>query len=171
MTDDVATSADAAEGAAGDPEATRQDVDEAFRAIMEGLRTTLPGTQALFGFLLIVPFQRSFESFGTLDRAAFYTAFIAAALATVLLIAPSAHQRMRAPLSGVKRRSQTHLTITVWVTILGTVVFAISLTAAVFLVSRIVFDNTTAAAATAGIVLTAAYTWFYLPVVTFERVE
>ena len=34
------------------------DVDDQFRAILEGLRTTLPGVQVLFAFLLTLPLQR-----------------------------------------------------------------------------------------------------------------
>ena len=150
---------------------TQEDVDEAFRTLMEGLRTTLPGTTALFGFLVIVPFQAAFSSFDTISRVSFYTAFVAAAMATALLIAPAAHQRLRAPLSGVRRRSEQHLRITVWVTILGTIAFAVALAAGVFLVSRIVFTSTVASIAAGAVIGTMVATWFYLPLVTFERLD
>lgn len=150
---------------------TEQDVDEAFRAVLEGLRTTLPGTQALFGFLLILPFQSAFGSLDTLDHASFLIAFLAAALSTVLLIAPSVHQRVRAPKSGVERRSRRHLRITVWVTIVGSVVFAVALAAAVFLVARVVLSSTAAGIAGGAIVLSVLFSWFYLPLVTFQRVR
>ncbi len=160
-----------AELVAGDPEADQQDVDQAFRTLLEGLRTTLPGTTTLFGFLLILPFQGVFESFDSVSRTAFYIAFLGAAISSTLLLAPAAHQRMRAPMSGVKRRSQRHLMITVWVTILGTVAFAVALSAAVFLVSRIVFTSTVAGIAAGGVVAIVLWAWFYLPLVTFERIK
>ena len=149
----------------------RGSVDDEFRSILEGLRTTLPGTQALFGFLLILPFQGNFGDLGTTARAAYYVAFLSAALATVLLVAPSAHQRMRAPRSGIQRRSEAHLRITVWVTILGTIVLAVALAASVFLVSEVVFTSLTAAVAGGVTTFFMAMTWFYLPLVTFERIE
>lgn len=149
----------------------RGSVDDEFRSILEGLRTTLPGTQALFGFLLILPFQASFSGLDAAARSAFYTAFIAAALATVLLVAPSAHQRLRAPRSGIQRRSETHLRITVWVTIAGTVVLAVAMAASVFLVTELVLNTPEASIATGGITLVMALAWFYLPLVTFQRIE
>lgn len=170
-TESDASADDQAEPVAGVTQSTEPDVDQAFRTILEGLRTTLPGTATLFGFLLIVPFQATFSSFDTISRTAFYIAFLAAAISGALLLAPAAHQRIRAPMSGVQRRSQRHLTITVWVTILGTVAFAVGLSAAVFLVSRIVFTSAVAGIAAGGVVAIVLWAWFYLPLVTFERVE
>lgn len=154
-----------------DSEAYHGSVDDEFRSVLEGLRTTLPGTQALFGFLLILPFQGSFGDLTLAARSSYYVAFISAALATVLLIAPSAHQRLRAPRSGIQRRSSRHLRITVWVTIAGTVVLALALGASVFLVSQVVLGSTVASIAIGAIGLIMALVWFYLPLVTFERIE
>jgi hypothetical protein len=165
------SSAGQAEQVPSDPTASEQDVDRAFRTILEGLRTTLPGSSTLFGFLLIVPFQGPFDSFDGVSRTAFYIAFLAAAASSALLIAPAAQQRVRAPMSGVQRRHRRHLMITVWVTILGTIAFAVALSAAVFLVSRIVFASTIAAVAAGGIVVLVLVAWFYLPLVTFERIQ
>ncbi len=151
------------------PAPAEDDVDDAFRAIMEGLRTTLPGTQALFGFLLILPMQASFADLTAIERGSYYLAFLLAAVSSVLLIAPSAHQRLRAPRSGVRRRSRQHLMITVRLTIAGTVAFAVALAAAVFLVSSLVFTQLTASIAAAAVTLVMAWAWFFVPLVTFER--
>lgn len=145
------------------------DVDDSFRAILEGLRTTLPGTQALFGFLLILPMQASFSDLPGAGRTAYYVAFLSAAISSVLLIAPSAHQRLRAPRSGVSRHSHRHLRITVGIANLGTFALAIALAAAVFLVSSVVFSNTWASAVTAAVVLVMSWAWFYVPLVTFSQ--
>ena len=98
------------------------EVDDQFRAILEGLRTTLPGVQVLFAFLLVLPLQASFAEIRDLERFAYYVAFFGSAMSSVLLIAPSAHQRLRAPITGVERRSTTHLRITIVLTIVGTVI-------------------------------------------------
>lgn len=145
------------------------DVDDQFRAILEGLRTTLPGVQVLFAFLLILPFQAAFAEIRDVERIAYYVAFFGSAMASVLLIAPSAHQRIRAPISGVIRRSPRHLRITVVITIVGTVVFAIALAAAVFLVSTLVLTDSVAIAATAAVAAVVIWSWFYVPLVTFNR--
>lgn len=145
------------------------DVDDAFRAILEGLRTTLPGVQVLFAFLLVLPLQQAFAGLETLERGTYYVAFFGSAIASVLLIAPSAHQRIRAPMTGVKRRSERDLRITVYVTITGTVVFAVALTAAVFLVSKLVLTTTPAVLVTLAVAGTVIWAWFYLPLVTFQQ--
>ncbi len=147
------------------------NVDDAFRAIMEGLRTTLPGVQVLFAFLLTLPFQQSFSSLSGVNKGAYLVAFFGSAIASILLIAPSAHQRIRAPFSGVRRRSRSDLAFTVGMTIAGTTVFAVALGAAVYLVTSIILDIPAAAFATAALATLVAWAWFYVPIVTFERTD
>jgi hypothetical protein len=146
-----------------------EDVDDAFRAVLEGLRTTLPGVQVLFAFLLILPLQESFAALAVSERVAFYFAFFGSAVASILLIAPSAHQRIRAQISGVKRRSAAHLHMTVRITIVGTIIFAVALVAAVFLVSSLVIDDTIGVVlATVAVAGLLGWSWFYVPLVTFS---
>ncbi len=89
----------------------------------------------------------------------------------MLLIAPAAHQRIRAPISGMARRNARHLRITVWLTIAGTLAMATAITASVFLVSRVVFSSTAAAVAIAVVIGGTAWAWFYVPIVTFNRLD
>ena len=63
--------------------------------LLNELRVALPGVQVLFAFLLAVPFANGFPKLGRLDRDIFFVAFIATALSTVLLIAPSSYHRLR----------------------------------------------------------------------------
>lgn len=145
------------------------DVDDQFRAILEGLRTTLPGVQVLFAFLLTLPLQSAFDGIRDMERYAYYVAFFGSAVSSVLFIAPSAHQRLRAPITGVGRRSERHLQTTVKLTIAGTVIFAISLTAAVFLISTLVLTDSSAVAAAVAVAALIVWSWFFIPLVTFER--
>jgi uncharacterized membrane protein len=119
--------------------------------------------------LLTLPFQQSFSSLTTSEQTAFYVAFFGSATASILLIAPSAHQRIRAPRSGVHRRSREHLLFTVRMTIVGTVIFAIALGAAVFLVTSIVLEQAAAAIGTAIVAALVAWAWFYVPMVRFRE--
>jgi Family of unknown function (DUF6328) len=80
-------------------------VDTEFRTLQEGLRVVIPAVAVLFSFLLTLPLQGSFSELRGSEQIAFYVAFVSAALATVLLVAPSAHQRMRAPISGIPRQT------------------------------------------------------------------
>lgn len=145
------------------------DVDDQFRAILEGLRTTLPGVQVLFAFLLTLPLQSAFDGIRDMERYAYYVAFFGSAVSSVLFIAPSAHQRLRAPITGVGRRSERHLQTTVKLTIAGTAIFAISLTASVFLISTLVLTDSSAVAAAVAVAALIVWSWFFIPLVTFQR--
>ncbi len=145
------------------------EVDDAFRAIMDGLRTTLPAVEVLFAFLLTAPLSPGFADLAVNEKAAYYVAFFASAVATVLLIAPSVHQRLRAPKSGVRRRSRRHLVFTVRMTIAGSIVAAVAIGASVYLVTALIVANVAAAVLTALVAALVAWAWVYVPLVTFEH--
>lgn len=146
-----------------------QDVDDQFRAVLEGLRTTIPGVMVLFSFLLILPLQSSFPEISASNTTVFYVAFTSAALSSVLLIAPSVHQRVRAPISGIRRTSLEHVMAATKIAIVGTVLFLVSISAVVFLVSSLVFDDTFAVLATTVTTVVAGWAWFYVPLVRFRH--
>ncbi|NND04471.1 MAG: hypothetical protein HKN91_16975 [Acidimicrobiia bacterium] len=145
------------------------EVDDQFRALMEGLRTTIPGVVVLFSFLLILPLQSPFGELSKGNRYVFYAAFASAAAAVVLLIAPSVHQRVRAPISGIRRSSKTHVMFAGKMAIAGTVCFLVSIVTVVYLVSSLVLTGTLPAIATSVIALVAGWAWFYVPIVTFRE--
>lgn len=155
-----------------DPDTRERDdgeVDDQFRAIMEGLRTTIPGVMVLFSFLLILPLQASFSDVSDPNTIMFYIAFASASISAVLLIAPSVHQRVRAPISGIKRHSRSHVMYATKVALVGTVTFLIAIVAVVYLVSSLVFTDVLAVVATVIIATVASWAWFYLPLVRFNR--
>jgi hypothetical protein len=145
------------------------DVDDQFRSLMEGLRTTLPGVQVLFAFLLVLPLQAEFTGISDGEKVAYYVAFFGSAMASVLLIAPSAHQRLRAPITGLERRSERHIDVAVNLGIAGTIIFAIALAAAVYLISSLTLTNSFAIAATVAVGAITVWSWFYLPLIAFRR--
>ena len=150
-------------------EHSEEEIDDQFRALLEGLRTTIPGVMVLFSFLLILPLQASFADLSGANKVVFYVAFASAALASVLLISPSVHQRVRGPISGIKRKSWSHVLYATKLAIVGTVFFLIAISAVVFLVSSLVITDPVAIAATVVISTVAAWAWFYVPLVTFRR--
>lgn len=153
-----------------EPSANPDDnqVDQQFRALLEGLRTSLPGVQVLFAFLLTAPLQSQFSDLSNVETVAFAVAFYSSAVASALLIAPSVHQRMRAPDTGLRRQSKRHLAVATWVTIIGTVAMGLAILSTVFLVSSLVFESTFAAFATLTVSLTLGWSWFYLPLISFR---
>lgn len=144
-------------------------VDDQFRALMEGLRTTIPGVMVLFAFLLTLPLQAPFGDIGGVDTTFFYVAFMSSALAAALLIAPSVHQRVRAPVTGIRRREIQHVMVAARFAIAGTVLFLIAIAASVYLVTSLVLDDLPAAIATATVAAVSGWSWFYVPLVTFRR--
>lgn len=146
----------------------QEEIDDQFRALMEGLRTTIPGVMVLFSFLLILPLQESFSDVGDVNKAVFYVAFGSAALASVLLISPSVHQRVRAPISGIKRRTLSHVLYATKMAIVGTVAFLVAISAVVYLVSSLVFSDTVAVVATVVVATIAGWAWFYVPLIKFH---
>ena len=63
-------------------------VEDEFRSLLEGLRTTLPGVQLVTAFLLTVPLYDKYDELGHSERVAYYIAFATALVASVLLTAP-----------------------------------------------------------------------------------
>jgi len=154
---------------AEDQHPSPEEVDDQFRALMEGLRTTIPGVMVLFSFLLVLPLQASFGDLSGVNTVVFYVAFSSSALSAVLLIAPSVHQRVRAPISGIKRRTWSHVMYATKLAIAGTVSFLVAISSVVFLVSSLVFSDPMAIFATLVVGVTSAWAWFYLPLVRFNR--
>lgn len=165
---DVATDNDGPPGQ-NPAEVTNEEVDDQFRALMEGLRTTIPGVMVLFSFLLILPLQTPFGDISDPNTIIFYVAFGSAAIASVLLIAPSVHQRVRAPASGIKRRTWSHVMYATKLAIAGTVAFMVSIVAVVYLVSSLVLGDWVAAVASAAVAALASWAWFYLPLIRFSN--
>src|SRR4051794_30783766 len=102
------------------PPSGADDVEEEFRSLMEGLRTTLPGVQLVTAFLLTVPMYDKYDSLSRSQRSAYFIAFLSAVVASVLLTAPSSHQRLRSD-DGVARHHRRHLVVAVKVTVCGSV--------------------------------------------------
>lgn len=147
------------------------EIDDQFRALMEGLRTSIPGVVVLFSFLLVLPLQSPFAEIRTANTVVYYTAFSSSALAAVLLIAPSVHQRIRAPISGIQRRTMSHVMFATKLAIAGTIFFLIAISAVVYLVSSLVFTDLAAGIATAAIVAIAVWAWIYVPLFRFDSTD
>lgn len=140
------------------------DADADFRAMLAGIRTTLPGSQVLLAFLLTVPLQAGFAELGDLERGAFLVALVSTALASVLLIAPSAHARVRFPVSGLRRRTDRHVRTAAWLALAGTVALAVGIASASFLSVVLLLGPLWAGVVTAGITAAVAWAWFALPI-------
>ncbi len=156
-------------GAAGDGETHDTEADRQFRTLMEGIRTTLPGVQVLFGFLLAIPFQADMASLTDFQRRTYLVAFVGSAMSSLLLIAPSVHQRVRAPQTGIVRRHMRHVRFAAYLTLAGSVLLFVAMIAAVQFVVDVVFGGPVAVTVVVGVCLLALWAWFYVPLVSFSR--
>src|SRR5215203_1343911 len=69
-------------------------LDRELIELLNELRVALPGVQVLFGFLLTVPFSQGWSRVTDTERLVFFLTFLSTAVATALLIAPSAQHRI-----------------------------------------------------------------------------
>ena len=127
--------------------------------LLNELRVALPGVQVLFAFLLAVPFATGFPKLTHLDRVVFFVAFIATALSTVLLIAPSSYHRLR----WRQHDKERLLVVSNGLTIAGLVFLAVAITSVVFVITDFLFQRSWAAAFTALVAVAFLVLWYGLP--------
>jgi hypothetical protein len=137
------------------------DLDRELIELLNELRVALPGVQVLFAFLLAVPFSNGWSRVTDLQRDVFFVAFLCTAASSILLIAPSTYHRLRWREGEKERmlRASNNLAIA------GTVFLAFGMTAAVFLISDLLFKAWWAALATGLTGGCFAWFWFGLPLV------
>ena len=78
----------------GRDETEEERVDRNLSELLQELRVALPGVQVLFAFLLTVPFTNRFDDLTEFQQNLYFGVLIAVALATVLLVAPTAGHRI-----------------------------------------------------------------------------
>ncbi|HEY5661783.1 MAG TPA: DUF6328 family protein [Gaiellaceae bacterium] len=127
--------------------------------LLNELRVALPGVQVLFAFLLAVPFANGFPKLGHTGRVVFYAAFVATALSTALLIAPSSYHRLRWRHHDKERM----LVISNTLTIAGLACLAVAITCAVYVITDFLFQQTWASVFTALVALAFLVLWYGLP--------
>ena len=127
--------------------------------LLNELRVVLTGVQVLFAFLLTVPFSQRFNELDAADRKVYYSAVITTAVATMLLMAPTAHHRLRFR-SGVK---ENLLRVANVLALLGVALLAVAISLVTYLITDIVYDATAAAIAAACLAAGFVIVWFLIP--------
>ena len=127
--------------------------------LLNELRVALPGVQVLFAFLLAVPFANGWQKVTDVQKNAYMVALLAALAGSVFLIAPSAWHRI---LFRSRDKEQLLLTANAFA-IVGALFVAIGMSASVFLVTDVIYDDTTASVVTGLAALLFAIVWFVWP--------
>ena len=127
--------------------------------LLNELRVALPGVQMLFGFLLAVPFSQRFSSVSSNQRALYYTAFAAAAGASVCFIAPTSFHRIVWQ-HGEKERL---LRVSSALAIAGTVFLAAAITNVMLFTTSVLYGSAAAGAAAGLLLAVLLVLWYVLP--------
>lgn len=141
-----------------DKEGARRSEHQDVNEFMDELRVALPGAQVLFAFLLTVPFSSRFASLPDKDRGMYFLALLCAAVASVLLITPSAlHQFLRD-----QGRRGVRPAVTV-VALAGLGFLGVALAATLYLVADIIYGDGVAAVVGVTAVVVVGTLWYVFP--------
>ncbi len=141
-------------------ETRKERVDRELIELLNELRVALPGVQFLFAFLLIVPFQQTRDQLTDFQKDLYFVALLAAAIATVLLIAPAAQHRVlfrQKDKEALLRRSNVYA-------FAGLVVLGVAICTAILLVVDVLFSATLGWVAAGVIAVLLAIAWVAFPV-------
>src|SRR5918995_24644 len=127
--------------------------------LLNELRVILPGVQVLFAFLLTVPFTQRFPELDDLETGVFFMTLLCTAIATALLIAPSAHHRIL--WRGGAREERLELGNVL--TIAGLIFLVPAMVGVVFVITAFIFGLTAAVIVTGLLAIFFALLWFALP--------
>jgi Trk-type K+ transport system membrane component len=129
------------------------------------IRVALPGVQVLFAFLLIVPFSNGYANMTELQKDVYFITFLCTAAASAFLIAPSAQHRLRWRQYDKERL----LIVANRQAIAGSVLLALAMSGATFLVTDVLFEVTSAAIVTGFVAALFTWLWFGWPLVREAR--
>jgi amino acid transporter len=147
-------------GSAGAEEHTgRRDAHEELIELLNEIRVALPGVQVLFAFLLTLPFTGRFDRLSPAQEGAFSVAFLGAAFALVLLLAPTSFHRLRFRAGD----EEAMLRISNRLSIGGIACVAVSLVSAVFLVADLVHPGPIAVTTAAVVGALTVALWLAIP--------
>jgi Family of unknown function (DUF6328) len=140
-------------------ETEAERIDRNFQELLGELRIALPGVQVLFAFLLTVPFAQGFTSLSTFERDLYMIVLLLTALATALLIAPTAYHRV------LFRRGYKPeiLFFANRATVAGLAVLALAMAGAILLITHVIFSAVAAIVVGAASLAVFAALWYVLP--------
>ncbi|HEY7707329.1 MAG TPA: DUF6328 family protein [Gaiellaceae bacterium] len=140
-------------------ESKEERLDRELIELLNELRVVLPGVQVLFAFLLTVPFTNQFRRITHEQEIVFFVTFLLTAVATVLLISPSAYHRLRWRQRDKEQMLQTANRLA----IAGMAFLAAALTGAVYLLTDLLFESAAVVySVTAAAALTILWFWYGL---------
>jgi heme O synthase-like polyprenyltransferase len=144
-------------GSAG--ESHEERINRELIELLNELRVALPGVQVLFAFLLAVPFTQRFRQLTDGQEYAFFVSLFCTTGGSALLIAPSAYHRLRFRDHDKEQMLHTANRLS----IAGTVLLAVAMTSAVYLITDLVFNAALTVVVTAVTAVVFGWFWYGLP--------
>ena len=143
----------------GRAETELERLDRNLNELFMGLRVALPGVQVLFAFLLVLPFQSGFPDVTAFQEKVYFATLLCTALASLMLIAPSARHRIR-----FRKDDKAYVVFSASrLTIAGLVFLGLGMIGAILLVSDYLFGAATATIATLLVAIALLWLWFGSP--------
>jgi cation transport ATPase len=140
---------------------SKEELDQEWSELVEEHRLAMPGTQVLFAFLLVLPFQQRFRELTDFQINVYFSALLCAAVAIVLLITPTAAHRILWR-HGDKEALLRISTITA---IAATAFLAAGMSASVYLITDFLYGEPATAVVTAALGGLFVALWYGLPAV------
>jgi hypothetical protein len=143
----------------GERETHAERLDRELDQLLGELRVALPGVQVLFAFLLTVPFSARFPELATGAQDVYFAAVTLVAAASVLLMAPTVHHRLRFR----QHTKEAMIRTANRLAIAGMICLALGLGAAVYVAGEAAFPGTWLKWVGAGLVGVSLVVWFVVP--------
>lgn len=134
-------------------------LDRELIELLNELRVALPGVQVLFAFLLVLPFSGGFTDLATYQDVVFLASLLCTAVATAMLVAPSAYHRLRFR----ERDKERMLRIANRLALGGLMLVAVAMSLVVFLVTDVMFGPPAGLAIGVLTALVFVLLWLVLP--------
>ena len=150
-----------------DGESKGERLDRELMELLQELRVVLPGVQVLLAFLLTAPFQQRFAQLPGSLRNAFFASIVSATLATVFLIAPSAHHRLRWRAHEKERLVRIGNQMALW----GMLFLAAAVVLALYVVTNVLFTSELALLTAGVAAVVFAGLWYALPMIGRSSAE
>jgi Flp pilus assembly protein TadB len=140
-------------------ETEKERLDRNMTELVGELRVALPGVQVLFAFLLTVPFNQRFSQVTSFDETIYLITLLSTAVATALLLAPSALHRIE-----FRQDDKEHIVRAAnRYAIAGFAALMVAVTGAVLLVTHFLYSDTTAYIATIAVGVLLVLCWYVMP--------
>jgi hypothetical protein len=144
----------------GRDETEKERLDRNMTELLGELRVALPGVQVLFAFLLTVPFNQRFGQVSEFEKTVYLITLLSTAVATALLLAPSALHRIQ-----FRQDDKKHIVESAnRYAIAGFAALMVAVTGAVLLVTHYLYNDATAYAATIGVGGLLLVLWYLIPI-------